>query len=553
MLRFFSSSIKLTLHQTKQLHALILVTGTDLLDYPYPILKLIRSYSTNHDLRSSHQLFDEIPHWEKNIYLWNSIIRSYSIIHDFQSAIFLFSQLQISHDANPDEHTFASLLRAFAEINDSSRVKMIHGGIIVSGFHVDYITSSSLVSSYSKLGLIPESTQVFDRVPNPDLVLQNSMISACGHAGFWEKSLEIFHGIQISHQKPDGYSLVGLISSFREPELLLISQSIHGYCLKAGFDSIPHVRSSLVSMYSRCSCLHSAFQIFESLSHPDLITWSALISGYSSSGFSKHALSIFSQMHSFGTKPDAVLISTLLSASASSANLDPTKEIHSYLMKLGFESDIPVACTLMDAYLKHGFLESGYKIFKSHPQKTITSYNIIISGFAFHGLSYLSIELFDALLLQGLLPDKATFSALLSACIHSGLVNEASEFFRRMQVEFKIEPEMDHYVHMVRVLGMVGELKKAYKLIVNMPIAPDCGVWGALLWGCNLNEELELGKVVVRRIKELEPRNMAGYSVVLSNMFAVKEKWECVESLRGCIVDQGHRKVPGFSWIQVPD
>lgn len=46
---------------------------------------------------------------------------------------------------------------------------------------------------------------------------------------------------------------------------------------------------------------------------------------------------------------------------------------------------------------------------------------------------------------------------------------------------------------MVDLLGRAGNLDTAYKLINNMPMQPDAGVWGVLLGACRIYGNAELG------------------------------------------------------------
>ena len=57
-----------------------------------------------------------------------------------------------------------------------------------------------------------------------------------------------------------------------------------GLVLKGGFESNAHVRSVLVSMYSRLNCSNSGYRVFREISCPDLVIWSAVITGFFEAG-----------------------------------------------------------------------------------------------------------------------------------------------------------------------------------------------------------------------------------------------------------------------------
>ncbi|KAF8399758.1 hypothetical protein HHK36_015629 [Tetracentron sinense] len=532
-----------TLIITKQLHALIIRA---LLFYdPFYATRIVRFYAINNDLQSARKLFDKTP--DRSVYLWNSMIRAYARDHKFNHAFSLFSEM-LSTESKPDNFTFACILHACSENSDQVRLRIAHGGVIVSGLGTDFVSSSALVTAYSKLGLVDEAYRVFCGMPESDLVMWNSMVSGYGCGGFWDKGLELFRRMRITGEKPDGYTLVGLISGFGDPNLLEIGKGIHGICLKYGFDSNSHVASSLVSMYSKCNCLNSAYRVFRSLSQADLVLWSALITGFSHSGDSEEALLLFREMIIKGKRADPILIASVLAACARLAIVKPGREIHGYMLRCGIELEIMVSSALLDMYSKCGFADLGVRVFEIMPERNVISYNSVISGLGSHGLTSQAFKMFVEMLEKRFKPDESTFSALLSACCHAGLVKDGQKLFRRMNDEFGIPPRVEHYVLMVKLLGMAGELEEAYNLIQSMPEQPDSGIWGALLSCCSVHRNSELGEVVAYRLFETEPEKSA-YKVMLANIYAEDGRWDDVKKLRDDMMEGGLRKTPGLSWI----
>ena len=82
----------------------------------------------------------------------------------------------LDSETKPDNFTFACILRACAENSDLKRLRLVHGGVVVSGLGWDSIVSCALGTAYSKLGLVDEARMVFKWVLKPDLVLWNSMV-----------------------------------------------------------------------------------------------------------------------------------------------------------------------------------------------------------------------------------------------------------------------------------------------------------------------------------------------------------------------------------------
>lgn len=466
----------------------------------------------------------------------------------FSDAFWLFKRM-LSSEIKPDSFTFACILRACSENFDLERLRLVHGGVVFSGFGIDSVCCSALVTAYSKVGLIDDASRVFYRIHDPDLVLWNSMISGYGCCGNWEEGLKLFSIMRNVGKQPDGYTLVGLISGLADPRLVEIGQGIHGFCLKTGFHSNAHISSAFVSMYSRYKCMDSACRVFNSLCQPDLVTWSSLITGFSQCGDNEKALVFFKRMNMEGGEADPILIASVLATTAQLAMVGPGSEIHSYALRHDCDSEVMVSAALIDMYSKCGFLGLGIRVFESMPRRNIVSFNSVISSLGLYGLPFKAFEMFRELLEEGLKPDESTFSALLCACCHAGLVNDGRIFFRRMKEEFGIIAKTEHYVHMVKLLGMAGELEEAYDLIRSLPAPVDSGIWGALLSCCDVHGNFELAEIVAQQLFEIEPEKNT-YKVMLSNIYAGDGRWDDAKKLRDNIVEGKKRKMPGVSWIE---
>ena len=189
-------------------------------------------------------------------------------------------------------------------------------------------------------------------------------------------------------QQTDGYILVALIVGLVDSDLLSVGQGTHGFCLKNGFDCTVHVGSSLVSLSSRFKCMDSVNIVFSSLLQPDLVAWSSLITGCSQSGDYDKALFYFRKLNiEKGKKADPILISAVLVAAAQSANARFGSEIHGYVVRHGFESNVMVSSTLIDMYSKCGFVSLGIRVFEVMPERSLISYNSLISGLGLNGLA----------------------------------------------------------------------------------------------------------------------------------------------------------------------
>eukprot|EP00250_Pteridium_aquilinum_P025585 c31136_g1_i1 orf=2-325(-) len=67
-------------------------------------------------------------------------------------------------------------------------------------------------------------------------------------------------------------------------------------------------------MYAKCGLLSKAQEVFDDIPVPDVISWTALITGYAQLGDIKDVIRIFDGMRGESNKPDLVTFVTVLNA-----------------------------------------------------------------------------------------------------------------------------------------------------------------------------------------------------------------------------------------------
>jgi len=80
----------------------------------------------------------------------------------------------------------------------------------------------------------------------------------------------------------------------------------------------------------------------------------------------------------------------------------------------------------------------------------------MIAGLAQHGCGKDALELFEQVKCSGFTPNTVTFVGLLSACSHTGFVDEGCEFFLPMCGDYSLMPAAWHYGCWLIYLGVLG-------------------------------------------------------------------------------------------------
>ncbi|MCL7040335.1 hypothetical protein MKW94_006111 [Papaver nudicaule] len=440
------------------------------------------------------------------------------------------------------------------------------------------ISWTAMVSGYCKSGDLENARRVFREMPEKSVVSWNAMLSGYVQNGFIEEGLSLFEEMMdVTDIKPDETTWVTVISSCAakgDPEL---AKSLVSLIDSRKINLNSFIKTALIDMYAKCGSLETARKIFDDMGcqrnlvswnamisaytknadlasarelfnempEKDVVSWNSLISGYAQNGQSLMAIELFKEMlKTEKLKVDEVTMVSVISACGHLGALELGKWVISFCREHRIRLSISGYNSMISMYSRCGSIEEAKKAFQEMPKRDVVSYNSLIAGFASHGNGIKAFELILQMKEEGIEPDGITFMAVLTACSHAGLSKEAWELFKSIR-----NPAVDHYACMVDLLGRIGELDEAKKLVDEMPMKPHAGVYGALLNACRLHKRVEIGEVAAYELFELEPENSGNY-VLLSNIYASMGRWEDVEKIRELMKKKGVAKTTGWSWVE---
>ncbi|CAN1804829.1 Putative pentatricopeptide repeat-containing protein At3g49142 [Linum perenne] len=200
-------------------------------------------------------------------------------------------------------------------------------------------------------------------------------------------------------------------------------------------------------------------------------------------------------------------------------------------------------------YAKCGNIDQAADVFENLTEKTVVSWTSIIGALAYHGRAIEALNLFAKMKEEGTKPNGFTFTAVLTACRHVGLVDEGKKHFESMFKDYSIVPGIEQCACMVDLLGRAGCLIEAYKFIESMPIHADASVWGALLGACRIYDNFELAELVAEKMIKLDPQDVTPY-VIMSHIYSIAGRSEDVSRLRNLMRKREVKKLPGYSLVE---
>ena len=423
------------------------------------------------------------------------------------------------------------------------------------GLADDLYVNATLISMYAAFGDVESAMVVFRTGGCRNQVIWDSMISGLVKNNYPGEALKIFWEMVERQDEVDEITLTSAISACAELRDLEMGRKLHSTINQVtgrrGRNSMV-LETALVDMYGKCGVPDMAKKIFDEMPDRNVVTWSAMICGFSQNGHGEEALALFKTMLVEGsTKPNAITLVAALSACGQSGNLSAGKWIHAYVDRSGMEFSMGLHNSIVDMYAKCGNIDLACNAFDRIPEKDLVSFNVIINGLAMHGRGEQALEKFSQMQREGLRPDDVTFIGVLSACSHSGLVEEGLRYHRDMETVYGISPKLEHEGCLVDMLCRAGRFNEAEEFVGEMAGEPNAEVWGALLGGCTVFNELGLGEHATQKlVGEVKPSDDGAY-VLLSNMLARRQQWQEARKVRAFMEERGIRKTPGCSSIDV--
>ncbi|KAL8216154.1 hypothetical protein R6Q57_022991 [Mikania cordata] len=383
-----------------------------------------------------------------------------------------------------------------------------------------------------------------------DLVCWTAIITAYEQAERAETALCLLHQMQQEGFLMDWVTTVTVASAVGQLGDTKAGQAVHAYAIRNTFIHEIPVVNSIVAMYAKCGEVEIAETIFEHTKQRNIITWNSMLTCYTQNGLASETLALFERMKMFDINLNEVTALILVSACSDLGSRQHASKIHDFIVQNKIDINLTLWNAIMDMYAKCADLDTALRMFKEIPvnQLDVSSWNTLISGYGMHGFGKEAVELFNQMKIENFNPNHITFTSVLSACSHSGLINEGKTFFEEMEI-FSVTKEPKHYACMVDMYGRAGLLNEAYDLIKNMKSQANDEVWGALLLACKIHGNTNLAKVADDNLFHLEPHH-TGYYVLMSNIYADSRNWQEVGNLRQNMKNRCLRKPAAVSLIE---
>ncbi|KAK3229750.1 hypothetical protein Dsin_001631 [Dipteronia sinensis] len=281
------------------------------------------------------------------------------------------------------------------------------------------------------------------------------------------------------------------------------------------------VTNHLVNMYAKFGYLDYARNLFDEMPKRNIVSWTALISGYAQRGCSQESFHLFLGMLT-DCRPNEFAIASILSSSFGYVG---GKQLHALALKMCLDVYVYIANALISMYSKSykcgGSVDDAWKVFETMKFRNSVTWNSMISGFQFCKLGTQAIKLFAEMRRDGIGFNRATllsvFSSLSGRCdldVYLGLTFCFQLHCLSIKSGFILEIEVaTALVKAYSDLG--GDIADCYRLFLETSCYRDIVSWTGIITAFAQHEPKE----ALFLFRQLRRENLAldwcTYSIVL--------------------------------------
>ncbi|XVF19735.1 hypothetical protein REPUB_Repub11eG0136500 [Reevesia pubescens] len=501
-----------------QVHSLIIKFGFE--RTIFVCNSLINMYLKSGMDKDARAVFDGIE--TKNAVTWNCMIAGY-VTNGLDLAAFeTFYNMRLA-GVKLTQMVFAPLIKLCADHKELGFARQLHCRVLKDGFSFDHKIKTALMVAYCKCSEMDDAFKLFSMMHEAQNVVSwTAMISGHLQNGGIEKALKLFCLMNKEGVKPNHFTYSTILTA--QPAVSPFQ--IHAQVIKANYEKCPSVGTAILDAYVKLGYIEEAAKAFEQIDERDIIAWSAMLAGYAQIGDSEGASKIFIQLVKERIKPNEFTFSSVINACAApTAPLEQGKQFHAWSIKSKLSDALCVSSALITMYAKRGNIDNAYQVFTRQRERDLVSWNSMISGYAQHGHAKEALKVFEEMRKQNMEMDDITFIGVISACSHSGLVDEGKQYFNMMVKDYHISPTVELYSCMVDLYSRAGMLTKAMDIIKRMPFPAE-------------------------QLISLRPLDSAAY-VLLSNIYAAAGNWHERRKVRNLMEQKKVKKEAGYSWIEI--
>lgn len=406
-----------------QIHDFVIKCGFD--QDVYVGTCLVDFYMKSRCIDEARLVFDGLK--GKNAVTWTTMITGYVKSGKAEVALQLFRQRKAT-DVTPDRYVLSSVLSACSVLDLIQGGKQVHCHALRRGDEMDVSVINVLIDFYCKCGKVKAARRLFDEMTARNVISWTTMIAGYMQNSCNREAMNLFSEMTRLGWKPDAFACTSVLTSCGSLKALDQGRQVHAYTIKANLESDDFVANGLIDMYAKCSSLIDARRAFDIMGDQNVVSYNAMIEGYSGLEKLSEALELFHNMRQQSLQPSLLTFVSLLGVSAALCTIELSRQIHTLIIKFGVSLDLFVGSSLIDVYSKCSHVKEARLLFEEMKEKDIVVWNALFFGYTQQLENEEALKLFSKLQLSRQKPNEFTFAALMTASSNLASLQHGQQF-----------------------------------------------------------------------------------------------------------------------------
>ncbi|KAL6838993.1 hypothetical protein ACP4OV_031220 [Aristida adscensionis] len=260
-----------------------------------------------------------------------------------------------------DTSILASVLSSCADRKALTGGAQLHALLAKVGYNSSVLVSTSLISFYSRCGVLENAHMVFQDMTEKNTVSWTALISGYAQDNQVEPCLHLFALMRQSVCRPNDITFATIFSVCTNHAFFALGKSVHGLQMRMGFGSYVHVSNALISMYAKCGSIFEAQTIFESVACRDLVTWNSMIFGYSQHGLAVQCLDLLKEMEKH-IVPDAISFLGVISSCRHACLVAEGRRCFRAMIERGIKPELDHYSCMVDLLGRAGLIDEAWDL-----------------------------------------------------------------------------------------------------------------------------------------------------------------------------------------------
>ncbi|KAL6867243.1 hypothetical protein ACP4OV_015267 [Aristida adscensionis] len=382
---------------------------------------------------------------------------------------------------------FAALSQLLHDACSPKCLRELHALLAVAGAARDASVVTGLVERYLHLGEPASAASVFAGAyrRRPAVYTLNLAVRCFSDHGFHRELLGLYR--ELCGFGSDNFTFPPVIKACAAVSCLRLGREVHCRVLRTGHGDNVGVQTALLDMYAKSGQIDVSRRVFDGMAQRDLISWNAMISGYSLNGCFREAVGALQEIQLDGMRANASSLVGIVSMCGGVGARDVGGSLHAFALKCGLIADESLTSAFISMYAAFDDLSSSRLVFDLQPVKDLVSCNSMISAYMQHGYWNEGFEVFRLMRYAGLGPNLVTVVSVLASC-SDFFGMKHGESVHGMTIKFGLTEQVSVVSALVSLYSKLGELDSSVFLFSRF-IKKNHLLWNSMISGYLVNNK----------------------------------------------------------------